>query len=370
MKSLPISLLINALVFALLMNTTINSQSFDPQSLKDSIDEIVIRKMKQYDIPGLSIGIVSKDSLFYTKGYGVKNIKTRKPVTENSIFHTASISKLFTAQAIINLVQEECLDINDRIIDIVPELRSRNKNIDSLTIKQLLNHTSGLPDVSNYNWGAKNDTDNSLKNYIENLELKIEINEPKTYSYSNLGYDILGYIVQKVTESNFDDYIQQTILNPSGMSNSDFRYFNIPNHLRTSPHSKGVFNNRFVRKTYPYNREHGPSSTLNASAKDLSLWMRSFLRKLNDTSNTVYQSMAKSSFKPYPHIGLGFQLYDIHSQKAIGHYGGDKGFRSFLVLIPNQELGIVLLANCDYEEQFRQEILFEIVSNIIDKKSF
>ena len=75
--------------------------------------------------------------------------------------------------------------------------------------------------------------------------------------------------------------------------------------------------------------------------------------------------MITPSFSPYPYIGLGFQLYDVHSKKAIGHYGGDKGFRSFLMMIPEQNIGIVLLANCDYNEDFRQEIVYEIASLII-----
>ena len=76
--------------------------------------------------------------------------------------------------------------------------------------------------------------------------------------------------------------------------------------------------------------------------------------------------MIKSSFDANPSIGLGFQLFDIDSQKAIGHYGGDKGFRSFLTLIPQQNVGIVLLANCDYNEDFRQEIVYEIASLIMN----
>lgn len=367
MKVLFSSKVLRTIVYPLLLSAILHGQSYDEQSLKDSVDEIILKKMKQYDIPGLSIGIVSQDTVVYTNGYGIKNIKTKRPVTENSIFHTASISKLFTAQAIIDLVEKGDLNLDDRIIDIAPELRANDKHIDSITINQLLNHTSGLPDISHYNWGSANKSVYSLKDFLVKLELKSTTKGPKTFAYSNLGYDILGYIVEKVVCANFEAHVQQTILNPTGMSNSDFRYFNISYHLRTSPHSKGIFNNIFIRKTYPYNREHGPSSTLNSSSKDLSLWMISFLKTLNDTSKTAYHNMTKPSFKSYPHIGLGFQLYDIHSQKAIGHYGGDKGFRSFLVLFPQQNIGLVLLANCDYNENFRQEIIYEIASKIIYK---
>jgi CubicO group peptidase (beta-lactamase class C family) len=318
--------------------------------------------MKQYDIPGLSIGIVSQDTMMYTKGYGVRSIYTRNPVTENTVFHTASISKLFTAIAIIDLEQKGCLRLDDTLMSITPELRSEDKKVNTITIRQLLNHTSGLGDISNYHWSNHNQSDNSLKSALLELNLETKQKPSSTYSYSNLGYNILGYVIEKVTNQSFEDYVQEEILNNVGMSHSDFRYFNIPDHLRTSPHSKSWLNKTYIRKDYPYTREHAPSSTLNASARDLSLWMISFLSDLKSPSKTRYQNMTMPSFEPYPYIGLGFQLYDVHSKKAIGHYGGDKGFRSFLIMIPEQDIGIVLLANCDYNEDFRQEIVYEIAS--------
>ncbi|MEP0263053.1 serine hydrolase domain-containing protein [Dokdonia sp.] len=349
----------------LLISQNLYCQSPNTQQLQTAIDAVISKKMKQYDIPGLSIGIVSQDTIMYTKGYGVRSIYTRNPVTENTVFHTASISKLFTAIAIIDLEQKGCLHLDDTLISVAPELRSEDKKVNTITIRQLLNHTSGLGDISNYHWGNHNQSNNSLKNALLKLNLELKQKPSTTYSYSNLGYNILGYVIEKVTEQPFEDYVQKEILNTIGMSHSDFRYFNIPDHLRTSPHSKSWFNKTYIRKNYPYTREHAPSSTLNASARDISLWMISFLSDLKNPSKTRYQNMTLPSFEPYPYIGLGFQLYDIHSKKAIGHYGGDKGFRSFLIMIPEQDIGIVLLANCDYNEDFRQEIVYEIASLMI-----
>lgn len=343
------------------------SQSLHTEQLQVTVDAIVAEKMKQYDIPGLAIGIVSQDTITYTKGYGVRSIYTRNPVTENTVFHTASISKLFTAIAIIDLEQKGCLRLDDTLVEIVPELKSEDTNVNTITIRQLLNHTSGLGDITNYHWSRHNTSSNSLKNSLLKLHLKSKQTPSTTYSYSNLGYNILGYVIEKVTNQNFEEYVQKEILNTTGMSQSDFRYFNIPDHVRTAPHSKTLFHKTYIRKNYPYTREHAPSSTLNASARDLSLWMTSFLKDLKGPSKATYQHMIQPSFESYPHIGLGFQLYDIHSKKAIGHYGGDKGFRSFLVMIPEQDIGIVLLANCDYNEDFRQEIVYEIASLIIQE---
>ena len=353
------------ILYVLSMNSGLYGQSYSQQLHKD-IDAIISKKMKQYDIPGLSIGVVSQGAIAYTKGYGVRSINTKNPVTENTVFHTASISKLFTAMAIIDLEQKGCLRLDDTLLSIAPELKSEDIRIHTITIRQLLNHTSGLGDISNYHWSNHNQSDDSLKKYLLSLDLESEQPPSTSYSYSNLGYNLLGYIIEKITNQPFEAYMQNEILNTIGMSNSDYRYFNIPDQVRTSPHTKNWLNKISIRTDYPYTREHAPSSTLNASAKDLSVWMVSFLNTLQDASKTAYQNMITPSFSPSPYIGLGFQLYDVHSKKAIGHYGGDKGFRSFLMMIPEQDIGIVLLANCDYNEDFRQEIVYEIVSLMMD----
>lgn len=326
----------------------------------DKVDSIVINKMNAYDIPGLSVGLVRNDSILYSKGYGVKSVEKGDPVTGGSIFHTASISKLFTAVAIMNLVENKVITIDDKLVETLPELKFDDKRVENITIKTLLNHTSGIPDISNYHWDNNNQSDTSLKEYVLGLNLKLDSDPSAEYQYSNLAYDILGYVIEKVSGATFDDFLKENILNKSGMYSSDFRYFKIHDSLKTVPHSKRwVAKNIYERKTYPYTREHAPSSTLNSSSKDLSKWMISFFQTLNDSEN-VHQSMIKASFNANPYIGLGFQLNTINSKKVIGHYGGDKGFRSYLIMMPEEKIGLVLLANCDYDEDFRQEIIHPI----------
>ncbi len=328
----------------------------------EKVDSIVIYKMNQYNIPGLSIGLIRNDSVIYNKGFGVRSIETGNLVTENTIFHTASISKLFTAVAIMKLIEQNVITINDKLIDILPELKLDDKRVNEIRIKNLLNHTSGLPDIGNYHWGNNNQSDNTLREFVLGLNLKLDSDPSTEYQYSNLAYDILGLVIEKVSGATFDDFLKENILNKSGMDSSDFRYFKIHDSLKTSPHSKRwITKNIYERKTYPYTREHAPSSTLNSSAKDLSKWMISFLQTLkNSDLNNKLPAMIEPSFSSNPYIGLGFQLDMINSKKAIGHYGGDKGFRSYLIMIPDEKIGLVVLANCDYNEDFRQEIIHPI----------
>lgn len=337
-------------------------------SFEGKVDSIVANKMNRYNIPGLSIGIVEGDSIVYSKGYGIKNINAKGVITKNSNFHTASISKLFTAEAVMILVQENKISLDDKLVEIITELTFNDERIKSITVKSLLNHTSGLPDISNYNWENNNESDTSLKDYILDLNLELE-SEPHTkYAYSNLGYNILGYLIEKLAETNFDQFVKENILIPSEMLTSDFRYFKIADSLKTSPHSKSRISKQiYERKIYPYTREQAPSSTLNSSANDLSQWMISFL-KLTDSSSSSrsFEKMLEPSFDKYPSIGLGFQLSSFNSEKTVGHFGGDKGYRSYLVMVPGKRIGLVLLANCDYDEDFRQEILNPILKIVLE----
>ena len=336
-------------------------------NLQEQIDSMVVHKMNEYHIPGLSLGLIRNDAIIYTKGYGIKSMGSNKPVTQNSIFHTASISKLFTALAIMQLVEKQQLKLEDKLLKIVLELKYSDNRVKNITIKHLLNHTSGIPDIYNFHWENNNQSDNSLKEYIVSLNLKLDFAPSSEFSYSNLAYDILGYVISKVSNVTFEDYVQETILDSYGMKNSDFRYFRIPDSLRTVPHSKSRITGKiYTRKIYPYTREHAPSSTLNASAKDLSEWMISFLDDLeNSESASNLKIMLEPSFNMNTPIGLGFQLGEIQGLKKIGHYGGDKGFRSYLMMIPDARIGLVVLANCDYEEDFRQEILHPIAKLLL-----
>jgi CubicO group peptidase (beta-lactamase class C family) len=156
-------------------------------TLADKIDSIVIAKMNLYNIPGLSIGIIKSDSIIYTKGYGVISINKQKPVTENSVFHTASVSKIFTALAVMNLVENKQLSLEDKLLTILPNCDLTIKGWGAITIRTLLNHTSGIADVNSYQWSNNNQANNSLENYLLNEDFELEFEPSSKYKYCNLG---------------------------------------------------------------------------------------------------------------------------------------------------------------------------------------
>ncbi len=328
------------------------------------IDSLVLAKMNTHHLPGLAIGIVQDGAVVYTAGYGVKSLADRQPVTDRSVFHTASVSKLFTAQAVIELVREGRLALEDRLSDLAPELRFAGSGVDDITVRQLLNHTAGLPDIRNYHWGRQRQNPERLRNYLRGRRWRVRFAPGTRYGYSNLGYDLLGYLIEKTAGEPFETYVKGRILLPSGMVDSDFRYFAIPDSLRTTPHTrKGRTGKLRLSRTYPYTREHAPSSTLNASVHELASWMLHLLDRVQ--TEPAYQLLLTPSTPVYPGIGLGFQLGTLAGYATAGHYGGDRGFRSYLLLIPDQQIGLVVLANSDQGEDFRQEVLHPIARQML-----
>ena len=334
------------------------------QHIQAYSDSVVNVHMKEQQIPGLSLAIVYRTTWLYQQAYGVRDVESQAPVSAGSVFHTASISKLLTAQAVVQLVEQGKLKLDQSLGELLPQLNYKDDKARSFTIEQLLNHSSGLRDYGFYAWKRQSQSNTALAEHIEGMSLKTRFAPGTDYNYSNPGYDVLGHIIAEVSGIAFEDYVQENILKPSLMQTADFRYFNIPDSLRVSPHTlKGK--NLVTRDLYPYSREYGPSSTLNASAKDLGAWMMAFMTELEGEEHPLYKSMLEPSLDDHPYIGLGFQLGSLEGYKKAGHYGGDRGFRSYLMLLPELKLGLVLLANTDRNEDFRQNILHAIAKEAI-----
>jgi len=113
----------------------------------ENLDRILENIFKNFDLTGLAIGIVKGEEILYKKFCGVKNVETGEKVDENTIFNTASVSKVFVSTAIMILFEQGKIDLNGRVIDYLPYFKMKSKGYKEITIMQLLNHTSGMPDM-------------------------------------------------------------------------------------------------------------------------------------------------------------------------------------------------------------------------------
>lgn len=196
------------------------------------IDSFVIDLLNRNKIIGASVSITKSGKLIYSKGFGYADIENRDTVTPQNLFRIASVSKLITAVAIMKLVENEKLGVHDQvfgpdgILNDSIYLNYKDKRFEKITVHQLLNHTAGwngrkVEPVFNPLYVAKVmnvPPPASMSTILEYaLSKRLDYNPGKTYSYSNLGYCILGEIIEKVTGMGYEEYVQFAILHPLGI---------------------------------------------------------------------------------------------------------------------------------------------------------
>ncbi len=207
-----------------------NSLSDGPQAR--IMDSIINEFLKQYDVVGSSVAVTKEGRLVYAKGFGYADKESNKMVTPGSLFRIASVSKLITAVAIMKLVENEKLKLNQKvfgpagILNDSIYLHYKDERVEEITVNQLLNHTAG--------WNGKRSDPvfnllyvSKVMNIAPPIKIPVVIqyalkydldNDPgKVYSYSNLGYCVLGEVIKKVTGMEYEDYVQFAILHPLGI---------------------------------------------------------------------------------------------------------------------------------------------------------
>jgi len=346
-------LVFTTFICCIISNTVLaNLQEKNDISEKEKRIEVFINKLiNAYQIPGLTLAIVENDQMIMAKAYGVKSIDTKEPITTRSIFHMASVSKPFAATAIMQLVENGKIKLDDPLIKYLPYFKLDDPRYKEITIKQMLTHTSGIPDVRDYEWDKPQFDDGAAERYVRSLSDEKMIGGPgEKWRYSNMAFDILADVIAKVSGKTFEDYVKENILNPLDMKESDFLRKRIKPELRTAAH---VFNIQpEASKVYPYNRRHAPSSCLNANVIEMCNWAIANMNKGVFKENKILESSSYDLlFKPQAtideqqSIGLSWFLGTHRDTKTISHGGGDLGFRSYIIMLPEKSIALVTASN-------------------------
>ena len=211
--------------------------------LSEKCSEYLSEVMNLNDLPGLAIGvsiggIVGGDPVEFTGVRGYRGFETRDPLREDTVFHCASVSKLFTSSAVMKLVEAGAIRPYDRLCDVLPGLCIKDERFKDIRLIDMLTHTSGLGDVDDYRWYDFETDDDSLRRYV--YESDEVIDQPMLWSpkegrfrYSNIAYEILGHIVSEYSDRmpeaggrlSYEDFIASYLLGPAGMSSSTMKTF-------------------------------------------------------------------------------------------------------------------------------------------------
>lgn len=324
------------------------------KNIEKNIETFIEKTMFLQDIPGLAIAITKENEIVYSKGFGLRNIDSKENVNQETIFHMASITKTFVGTGIMQLVEQGKIDMNKPVVDYLPYFHLKDSRYKDITVLHMLSHTSGMPDCADYGWENPEYDDQALERYVRSLDNISLIGEPgERFRYSNIAYEVLGDLIAEVSGESFEDYIEKNIFKPLGMNDSMLISKDRRTETLASPHIKNEDRKVVVSKVFPYNRAHGPSSTLTSNVLDISRWAMMNLgrgelegvRILKDATYDLLWNPVATIKSNKEDIGISWFLSKHRGYTVIGHEGSDIGFRTSLGLIPKESLSVSVLAN-------------------------
>lgn len=318
----------------------------------NQMDEYLYKAFDYYDLPGMIAGIgCGSTGIQYVKTLGVKNVKTKAKLLPEDIFHMASLAKLFTGTGIMLLWEKGLIELDIPITHYLDWFQMADEFSREITVRQLLTHTSGMPDVVDYHWDQPQKGHDALRNYIRSGEVRearcLWSPSEKKFSYSNIGYDLLGLIIAEVSGISFEEFMRLNVFETLDMLDSTFLTFERDELRLCAPHRKNKDKKIEVLEHYPYNREHAPSSTLTSNIYDLEKWAVAHLGQRVLQPETY--RIVKDEFAAVPNNGekicLSWFSRMQNGYKLYGHEGADDGFRSSFWICPELDLFIMVSSN-------------------------
>ncbi|MGB7727283.1 MAG: serine hydrolase [Candidatus Acidiferrum sp.] len=348
------------------------------------LDAYVARSMKTFEVPGMAVAIVKDGNVVLLKGYGVRKLGETTPVDENTLFGIGSNTKAFTAAALGTLVDQGKISWDDPVYERLKGFEMYDPYVSKeMQIRDLLCHRSGLGlgEGDLMFWPHTSFTRDDVVYRLRYLKPKTSFRT--TYAYNNLMFVTAGQVVAEVSGKSWDDYLREKIFLPLGMNNTN---------TSASAFKQGddwaVPHSKVDGKLQPIRIENldnaGPAGSINSSVADMSKWV---LLQLNHgtipaTQTRVFSERASREMwsqqmivpvRPLPaelknlqaHFagyGMGWALRDYKGRKLVGHTGGVAGYVTRVMLVPEENLGVVILTNAEEDFAF-ESVLYHILDS-------
>ncbi|CAN5345683.1 serine hydrolase [soil metagenome] len=353
--------LLRLLALVIILPLFVNAQTLD-EKLKE-IDDYAKVVMSTWKGPGMSIAIVKDDKTVFAKGYGVRELGKPEPVDENTVFAIASNSKAFTTAALAILADEKKIAWDDKVSKYLPDFQMYDPWVTSeLTIRDLVTHRVGLDTFSgDLLWYETTYSGDEILRRLHHLP---RVSSFRTrYGYQNLMYVAAGKLIEKVSEKSWCQLVRERILTPLAMSRTTCSVKDLPDNSAW-PHNESGGTFRVLHR----GNVDGSSSAaaLNSSVNDLSKWVRTQLGNGTFEGKQIFSeaqawqmhqpylaqqiSAAAARNNPTRHfsgVAMGWFVYDYHGRKIINHSGGLDGMLSYTVLIPEENVGFIVLTNSE-----------------------
>ncbi len=343
------------------------------------LENTVNRALATFNTPGMAVGVIQQGKIVHLTGFGVRDRETNLPVDENTYFRLASTSKAFTAASLAILVDEGKLNWDDKVIDHLPDFRMMDPWVTAeFTIRDLLSHRSGLVGGAGDSMIWPEPSGFSRNEMIHNLRyLSPEYSFRSTYAYNNVFYITAGEIVAKVANTRWEDFVDERIFAPLGMAcfAGDMPRSALSNVAKAYGHNDEV-------GIYPIPRNgikgdgliSAAAGGIVCNASSMLKWLN-FLLTLNATQTEQVLPLADAKTSPvfsaerlvemlspntilkiskndkqldntqFRSYAMGWQLRNILGYEAVYHTGTLSGYQAYVTLVPELELGVVLLNN-------------------------
>lgn len=343
------------------------------------LDTVLAEICARWSIPGLGVGIVKNGEIIYARGFGVQSLETGAPVTPDSIFCVASITKCFVACAVMQLAEQGKVDLDAPLVTYLPEFRLTDDRFRLITLRQMLSHTSGMPDMDDAEYEelvANPEYDEGAAGrYVQALKNRMLIASPgERFAYSNIAYAVLGYLISKVSGQIFENYMKSHVLLPAGMHGSTLYFPEVMRDRLAVPHLR--IPGMAVNPVYPYHRADAPASFLHSSVIEMCRWCITCLNRGEyngkrilspESYDQMWKPAAEWGYPPfYEHIGLGWTLGHFDGYLTASHGGMGFGWTDFLTLLPEKQMGAIVL--CNEESSARSRVVRAVVQTILGRE--
>lgn len=316
------------------------------------LEETIREELKATNTPGASVAVVVGGRLVFAKAFGVSDAEARTPATPETLFRIASNTKMMTAVALVTLAEQGRVKLDDPVGAYVKGL---SPALSKVTLHQLLSHTSGLRDGAS-DHGLHDDA--ALGNAVRAWDDGYLFTGPgKIFSYSNLGYDLAGLVLEEVTGKPYADAMNEMVFEPLGMKRTTLRPTMAMTYPLSQGHSPAGEAGPGVVRPYPDKAEHLPSGGVFTSALDYSRFVMAFMDggKIDGRQvippgviaklSTPHAESPSGNRRWNARVGYGLNILDYRGVRVLQHGGSVTGFGSLVRMAPARQFAVIILAN-------------------------
>ena len=318
-----------------------------------ALETFIAREVKDKDLPGLSVALVDDQRIVWARGFGLADPKSKAPATADTVYRVGSVSKLFTDLAVMRLVKQGKLDLDVPVSRYLPDFKPDNPFDKRITLRQLMAHRAGLvrePPVGHYF-----DTSvPTLARMVRSLNTTRLLYAPETHTkYSNAGVAVVGYVLEVTQKEPFAAYLKRTLLEPLGMRHSSFE----PTPAVTKSLAAGTMWTYWGREFPAPVFELGvaPAGSMYSTVTDLGHFLSVlFAGGKGPTGQVLDAETLERMWTPQfvkskekTGFGIGFHITELDGRRRIGHGGAIYGFATELAALPDDKLGVVVVASRD-----------------------